>query len=458
MIAESESKKTERELVVSDKLIGVGSHGTMVFEGTFQSRPVAVKRVLSHFTTLATQEINLLQSSDHHPNIIRYFYQETSDPWLFIALELCPASLEDLFTKHREVKELRDKLIPKDALRDIFGGVRHLHGLKIIHRDIKPPNILVSLTAKGLKMLISDFGLAKQTTLDQSSFGGTVLSSSITHLAPTGTTGWRAPEVLLHRGTESESSGDASSWDDWDVVRTGKGAATSAGLKQISKRLTSAVDVFSLGCLTYWLLTRGGHPFGERMERDRNICKGRSQLNGLPLSEEECSEARDLVSKMISQDSSNRPSVDEAFLHPYFWSPARKLSFLQDASDRFEIFVRDPPDPMLQLLENGSTKVIGSPRDWMRLMDQSFVDSLGKYRKYDVGSLRDLLRALRNKRHHYLDLPAAAREAMSPLPEGFLAYFTKRFPLLFLHVYGVISSTELRDEGGFREYFLDGER
>ena len=122
------------------------------------------------------------------------------------------------------------------------------------------------------------------------------------------------------------------------------------------------------------------------------------------------------------------PSTSTVLLHPYFWSPGRRLAFLQDASDSFEILDRDPPDPLLVALETGASKVIGPARDWIRLMDHGFVESLGKYRKvsrrsqtlpslvvadhayhllaassqYDVSSLRDLLRALRNKKHHFM--------------------------------------------------------
>lgn len=39
------------------------------------------------------------------------------------------------------------------------------------------------------------------------------------------------------------------------------------------------------------------------------------------------------------------------------------------------------------------------------------------------------------------------------MPEGFLAYFTRRFPHLFLHVHGVIANSSLRTESMFRTYF-----
>ena len=82
-------------------------------------------------------------------------------------------------------------------------------------------------------------------------------------------------------------------------------------------------------------------------------------------------------------------------MHPYFWDPGRRLGFLQDASDRFEIMCRDPRDPHLVMLENNAIDVVGP--DWSARLDKIFVENLGKIRKYDGRSVQDLLRALRNK-------------------------------------------------------------
>jgi serine/threonine-protein kinase/endoribonuclease IRE1 len=50
-----------------------------------------------------------------------------------------------------------------------------------------------------------------------------------------GSSGWQAPEQLCHG------------------------------------RQTRAMDMFSLGCLIFYCITKGKHPFGEYYERDRNI-------------------------------------------------------------------------------------------------------------------------------------------------------------------------------------------
>lgn len=54
--------------VNQDEQLGMGSNGTIVFAGKFHGRDVAVKRMLTQFWDIATQETQLLLESDHHPN------------------------------------------------------------------------------------------------------------------------------------------------------------------------------------------------------------------------------------------------------------------------------------------------------------------------------------------------------------------------------------------------------
>lgn len=55
----------------------------------------------------------------------------------------------------------------------------------------------------------------------------------------------------------------------------------------------------------------------------------------------------------------------------------------------------DPPECTLVVLETDATSVVG--RDWYSRLDKVFTNNLGKYRKYKGNSVRDLLRAMRNK-------------------------------------------------------------
>lgn len=55
----------------------------------------------------------------------------------------------------------------------------------------------------------------------------------------------------------------------------------------------------------------------------------------------------------------------------------------------------EPPEPTIALLETDAIGVVG--KDWYSRLDKVFTSSLGKYRKYKGNSVRDLLRAMRNK-------------------------------------------------------------
>jgi serine/threonine-protein kinase/endoribonuclease IRE1 len=271
-----------------------------VLKGSFQGRAVAVKRLLKHFVTIADQEVSLLQDADEHSNVIRYFCKEQRDNFLYIALELCPASLADIFDSPEKWPELVAAFDSKRALRQIASGVAHLHSLKIVHRDIKPPNILVTLarhngktasSVPALRLLISDFGLCKRLELDESSFLQTV-----NHAA--GSFGYRAPEVLRGDVNPNESPQPSSS--------SSKNLLEAESSTQRTKKLTRSLDIFSLGCIFYYVLTAGEHPFGGRFEREVNILKGESCLNRLDGLGEEAHEAQSLIASMISDDAASR--------------------------------------------------------------------------------------------------------------------------------------------------------
>jgi serine/threonine-protein kinase/endoribonuclease IRE1 len=285
----------------------------MVFKGSFQGRAVAVKRLLQDFVTLATREVSLLQESDDHPNVIRYFYKEAKENFLYIALELCPASLADIVERPHQFQDIAVDFDPKRALAQVTAGLRHLHSLKIVHRDIKPPNILVGLSKKSggtgrnnatLRMLISDFGLCKKLDSDQTSFLPTAHSGTAA-----GTVGWRAPEILrgevkLDEQTFADgSSGGLSLSNPPSTSGSSSNGFANPGNRT---RLTKSVDVFALGCLFYYSLSSGDHPYGDRFEREINILKNAKSLGSLERLGEEGVEAVDLVTKMLDPEPQAR--------------------------------------------------------------------------------------------------------------------------------------------------------
>ncbi|KAI9227057.1 MAG: kinase-like domain-containing protein [Piptocephalis tieghemiana] len=419
--------------VGENEILGYGSHGTVVMRGRFQGREVAVKRVLLDFYTVAEHEVAILQASDDHAHIVRYFGREQCDRFAYIAVERCVASLADLLTLDTTSKgpwdagkDLPSLPSPPRILRHIALGLEHLHRLRLVHRDLKPQNLLLSTSGR---ILVSDFGLCKKLEGPVSSFGLTHPQGDGMAGGMVGTVGWRAPECLAHAETESS----------------------------LPPRFTRAVDIFSTGCIFYYVLTKGMHPFGERYAREGNILLGKPDLSLLDdTGSSEDALAHDLISSMLAYRPKNRPSAADVLAHPYFWSPATQLTFLMDLSDRLERERR--PGKNLTRLPSGEVNIIG---DWRRRVDAGLLADLGRRRTYDGGSVRELLRAIRNKRHHFQELAPKVRALFADEgPEAYLAYWSNRFPRLLLWVWRVAGTwagsedgERLRDEGMLRHYF-----
>ncbi|XP_016105912.1 serine/threonine-protein kinase/endoribonuclease IRE1 [Sinocyclocheilus grahami] len=375
------------------EVLGHGTEGTFVFRGHFDGRRVAVKRILPECVEFAEREVQLLRESDEHPNVIRYFCTERDRQFTYIAIELCAATLqqyvEDPCCPYSDLN-------PVSLLDQTMCGLSHLHSLNIVHRDLKPRNILLSLPgALGrVRAVISDFGLCKKLPDGRHSFS---LRSGIP-----GTEGWIAPELLINAPKGNP---------------------------------TSAVDIFSAGCVFYYVTSKGQHPFGDTLRRQANILSGVYNLDHFMEDIHEDVIGRDLIEWMISAEPETRPSAASVLKHPFFWSPEKQLQFFQDVSDRIE---KEPADSVIVArLENSGRSVVRT--NWRMHISAPLQADLRKFRTYKGNSVRDLLRAMRNKKHHYHELPPEVQTALGEVPDGFVAYFTSRFPRLLLHTHSALS-------------------
>lgn len=377
--------------------------------------------------------------------MIRYFAQQQRNAFLYIALELCQASLADIIEKpqlFRDIAQAGERDLP-GVLYQITNGLSHLHSLRIVHRDLKPQNILVNMDKHGRpRLLVSDFGLCKKLEGGQSSFGATTAHAA-------GTSGWRAPELLL----DDDARDSGTMIDAGSSTHSGNGSNLVSSDLMPNRRATRAIDIFSLGLVFYYVLTKGSHPFdcGDRYMREVNIRKGNYNLRMLDVLGDYAFEARDLISAMLNAEPRRRPNAKDVMAHPFFWSPKKRLSFLCDVSDHFEKEPRDPPSAALQELERHAPETTRG--DFLKQLPKDFVDSLGKQRKYTGSRLLDLLRALRNKRNHYEDMPDTLKKTVGPLPEGYLGFWTRKFPNLLIVCWNVVYEVRWEETDRFREYY-----
>ena len=334
--------------------LGSGSHGTLVYEGFYGGVPAAIKRIPKMETSSAIDaEIKLLLSmldaddtgksgSEH---VVRYYGKEENEDFCFLAMERMHLTLQKLVHQCRsQLSQLRmyyscpgiagmddaklqqfagplyetviwlPRAPSRELLRSVLLGVQFLHENSIVHNDLKPGNVL--LTA-DYKVKIADMGLALALSDGQHSFS--FRSGDNTGAVPSGLGGYFAPEVLA------------------------------------GERKTVKVDVFAAGCLAYYILTGGFHPFetGGKLKREANIMDGLhdlSRLCAMPL-------AQDLVCAMIARDPEKRPSLADVLAHPFFCSAQGTM----DAFNAALWLPADRQDAIRAALKEGVDGVDG---DW----------------------------------------------------------------------------------------------
>ncbi|XP_028831079.1 TRAF2 and NCK interacting kinase a isoform X2 [Denticeps clupeoides] len=172
------------------ELVGNGTYG-QVYKGhhvkTGQLAAIKVMDVTGDEEDEIKTEINMLKKYSLHPNIATYygaFIKKNPpgiDDQLWLVMEFCGAgSVTDLIknTKGNSLKEEWIAFICREILR----GLVHLHMHKVIHRDIKGQNVLLTGNAQ---VKLVDFGVSAQ--LDRT------VGRRNTFI---GTPYWMAPEVI----------------------------------------------------------------------------------------------------------------------------------------------------------------------------------------------------------------------------------------------------------------------
>ena len=131
----------------------------------------------------------------NHPNLLHADYYDICENRPFIVMPYCPESSVSLVGKMDEGRAWK-------FLRDVSSGLLYLHGKDIVHRDIKPDNIMQDREGN---FLISDFGISTRmrSTLRRNS------TREMSRKDIAGTIGYMAPELF------TEEAGFVKATDIW---------------------------------------------------------------------------------------------------------------------------------------------------------------------------------------------------------------------------------------------------
>eukprot|EP00299_Pterocystis_sp_00344_P014013 c6929_g1_i1.p1 GENE.c6929_g1_i1~~c6929_g1_i1.p1 ORF type:complete len:1073 (+),score=233.02 c6929_g1_i1:439-3219(+) len=318
-------------------------------------------------------------------------------------------------------------------VREFLMGLRDLHNNNHIHRDIRPANLLVNLdevTADAPVIKVCDFGLARE--LDAASLGQHTTTTA-PHLA-----------ILPFQPPEVHPPPQQAQHMSW------------------SPKYSTKSDMFSAGCVVYFLLTNGYHPFALKKNVSVNWYGDASAstravtniidkeysldiLGHLPV-------AQHLVGSLLGCPSllpENRCDADQAVAHPLFWTISEQLDFLQyvfnqlgkrheEHSTVYDWFDKRCNETKIWDKICPGNTFLKTGINWNSYFEADqqfsvFMDQISNVHMYDTTSVVGLLQMIQNVRQQISRPLAPHREMCQKLRRVIGALTDVRFGQFILH-------------------------
>lgn len=249
--------------------IGKGSYA-FVYKGknTLSGEIVAIKKINITFVDDAIlnhikSEIKIMEKLDHQ-NIVKLIDHKYDNYGnIYLILEYCSQGSFSLFLNGKPLKEK----YAKKFMKQIAAATKYLIQNNILHRDIKPQNILMD-SKKNIKL--SDFGFAKIFSSNQKgSIGDTVCGTPL----------YMAPEIIKYK---------------------------NYGIK---------TDLWSLGALMYEMII--GKPLYKAKSHWELLKKIEDEPIFIPLKIIISDDCRKLIYALLQKDPNKRIDWEDFFNHPW---------------------------------------------------------------------------------------------------------------------------------------------
>ena len=173
--------------IFNDQEIGRGGFGTVCMGRDIRyNTDVAIKRVTRYNPRTQIQidrELQALRSISHQ-HVTQLLHHGRLDNHTYFIMELCDKDLQRFAQENPEFCNLKMQFTEEFAL-----AVQCLHNNGIIHRDVKPENVLVKSSAGTWIAKMSDLGLSRYIPEGMG-------SSAFSATGGVGTWAWMAPEVI----------------------------------------------------------------------------------------------------------------------------------------------------------------------------------------------------------------------------------------------------------------------
>lgn len=280
--------------------VGEGTYGVVYkARDTNTNQIVALKKIRLEaedegVPSTAIREISLLKELKNE-NIVRLFDIVHADQKLYLVFEFLDVDLKRFIETGNQNRSPITPALVKKFTHQLNSGLLYCHGHRILHRDLKPQNLLID---KHNNLKLADFGLARAFGIPMRTYTHEVV-----------TLWYRAPEVLLG-----------------------------------SRHYSTAIDMWSVGCIFAEMAMHGAPLFPGDSEIDQifkifrimgtpneDSWPGVSQLPDYKPSFPQWSRQElakivsaldetgiDLLKRTLTYDSAKRLSAKRALLHPYF--------------------------------------------------------------------------------------------------------------------------------------------
>ena len=266
--------------------LGSGSFGKVVHALDRQSGEEVAVKIIKKKTVKAgkiaelKKEAEILSSLDH-PNIVRFIHVKETQTRIFLVMELIYGGNLNQFIQSNKLSDLQVSQIMSGVLR----AVDYMHSKNVIHRDIKPQNILIGSKKNLTQVKLADFGLSAE----------------------------------FDHGVQNENCGTL-----WYM------APEQAGKMFYSK----SVDLWSCGILMFILLNNR-HPFGSSKD-SKSVYLKKLKNPKLKIPESMAPTARSLFLKLVEMVPIQRYTAAQALNHP--WILRREVKAPLTSFEKFKIY------------------------------------------------------------------------------------------------------------------------